>query len=115
MRPIEILIEAIPKNKPIRLGEGDAAVVVVRTDEGISAFPDVCPHAHWKLSAGEIVNGAIECPGHGWEFELRTGRCRTVPSYSLTCLQVDQFGDRLLISRKSSPIPSLPCLDQRTP
>ena len=72
-------------DKPLRIEpEGsDSGIVLLRPKEGVSAFPDVCPHAQWRLSEGEVVSGVLECPGHGWEFDAHTGKCITVPAYPL--------------------------------
>jgi nitrite reductase/ring-hydroxylating ferredoxin subunit len=72
-------------DKPLRIEpEGNSAgIVLVRTKEGVSAFSDICPHAHWRLSEGDLVNGVLECAGHGWEFDACTGKCITVPAYPL--------------------------------
>ena len=39
------------------------------------ALKDICPHAGVELHSGRIVDGQIECPAHGWRFDLRTGEC----------------------------------------
>lgn len=35
-----------------------------------------CPHRGQTLTQGEIVNGSIRCPQHGWSFHLASGDCR---------------------------------------
>jgi nitrite reductase/ring-hydroxylating ferredoxin subunit len=88
MPHIEIAIDSIPVGGPVRLDDGSAGIVVVRTALGVVAFEDACPHAGWRLSAGRVIDGRLECPGHGWEFELGTGRCMDVPAYCLRQLRV---------------------------
>ncbi len=88
MPRIRISLDTIPVNKPTRVEHADTAVVVIRGRDGVTAFPDVCPHAFWRLSDGELVNGNLECPGHGWEFDVATGAGLTVPSYCLQPLAV---------------------------
>ena len=34
-----------------------------------------CPHRGISLSKGIVSSGAITCPGHGFQFELSSGRC----------------------------------------
>ena len=34
-----------------------------------------CPHRGKSLSKGIISSGAITCPGHGFQFELSSGKC----------------------------------------
>jgi nitrite reductase/ring-hydroxylating ferredoxin subunit len=83
MPHIEILLESLPSGVPFRIEHATAAVVVFRTGESVSAFEDSCPHAHWRLSEGEVTAGVLECPGHGWEFNILTGHCLSVPAYRL--------------------------------
>jgi nitrite reductase/ring-hydroxylating ferredoxin subunit len=70
-------------NTPHRVARDGDAIVVVRNGGGLVAFRDLCPHAGWRLSEGQIVEGTVECPGHGWQFDLLTGRCTSVPDYCL--------------------------------
>ena len=54
-------------------------VVLYRTDDGVAALEDRCPHRHLPLSEGKVVGSAIQCGYHGAEFD-RTGKCIRVPS-----------------------------------
>jgi phenylpropionate dioxygenase-like ring-hydroxylating dioxygenase large terminal subunit len=40
---------------------------------------DTCPHRRAPLSSGSLVDGTIECPYHGWRFDL-DGACVAIPS-----------------------------------
>src|SRR5262245_5099323 len=95
MPRIEILLDAIPADKLWRLEHADTGVVVIRTGRSVRAFIDRCPHAGWRLSDGELHEGVLECPAHGWEFSLETGRCLTVPDYGLVPVTVRSGGRRL--------------------
>lgn len=48
------------------------------------ALSDVCSHAYARLSEGEVYpdEGTVECPLHGAEFEIRTGKNRGLPAVS---------------------------------
>ena len=46
-----------------------------------------CPHALGDLSKGEVVDGHVICPLHGWEFNLKTGACKGKSKY---CIKVDK-------------------------
>ena len=40
---------------------------------------DQCPHRGGPLGAGNMEDGEIFCPLHGWGFDVRTGACTTRP------------------------------------
>ena len=51
-------------------------VVLMRlAEDEVRAFTPICPHANGDLSYGAYFGGAIECPLHGWRFDVRTGAC----------------------------------------
>jgi phenylpropionate dioxygenase-like ring-hydroxylating dioxygenase large terminal subunit len=71
-------VDVTPGPVPVvLLGE---RLVLWRGDSGaLTAAPDRCPHREAPLSAGEVEDGCIVCPYHGWTF-AETGRCVRVPS-----------------------------------
>ena len=97
MPHIEIKKDEIPLEIPVCLKHNGAAIVVIRTRNGVSAFHDRCPHAQWPLSDGEMLDGILECPGHGWQFNVTTGQCLTSPAYELKPLSVVVHNDSLHI------------------
>ncbi|MFQ3584642.1 MAG: aromatic ring-hydroxylating dioxygenase subunit alpha [Cyanobacteriota bacterium] len=44
----------------------------------VFALEDRCCHRTARLSQGQVVQGAIQCPYHGWQFDGQ-GRCVQVP------------------------------------
>ena len=69
--------------------------VIVRTEAEIYAYVDACPHAFWPLSDGTLRDGVLECPGHGWEFNVRTGRCLNAPDHCLAPVSVVLQGEAI--------------------
>lgn len=57
----------------------DRRLVVFRDAEGVTVAADRCPHRGGRLSHGRMVDGALQCPYHGWRWD-REGRCVLVPS-----------------------------------
>lgn len=43
------------------------------------AISALCPHRGADLGRGTLVDGALECPFHGWRFDV-SGRCVRIPS-----------------------------------
>lgn len=97
MPRLELDLATLEDSKPIRCEVEGTGVVVVRTGENLYAFEDTCPHAGWRLSEGELVDGRIECPGHGWQFGLSGGECADVPAYRLKPVRVTREGDRVVL------------------
>jgi nitrite reductase/ring-hydroxylating ferredoxin subunit len=99
MRHIDLDLNHIPEGRPIRVEEGRLGIVLIRQGDRITAFEDACPHAQWRLSDGELIDGRLECPGHGWEFSPHSGQCITVPAYCLKAVPIVRNGSsiRLLI------------------
>jgi phenylpropionate dioxygenase-like ring-hydroxylating dioxygenase large terminal subunit len=56
--------------KPVAVTLLDRPIVLVRLDgTHVSGFEDRCPHRQAPLSAGRVVQGALQCPYHGWRFD----------------------------------------------
>ena len=72
--------DEVRKNKVLgvrRMGEN---LVVWRNPEGkVALFRDRCPHRGIKLSKGKVNGDHLQCPFHGFEYDL-SGRCRLIPA-----------------------------------
>ncbi|WP_045732259.1 non-heme iron oxygenase ferredoxin subunit [Pseudarthrobacter chlorophenolicus] len=66
----------------LRILIDDYPVAVVRDSMGdIHAIGDTCSHADISLSEGDVDGCAIECWGHGSQFDLRSGQPLQLPAY----------------------------------
>lgn len=107
----------LPLNAAIRLEHEGAGIVLIRTDDQICAYEDVCPHAFWPLSEGVVRDGVLECPGHGWEFSIKDGKCLNAPAYCLTPVSVCVQGENVLLTwdqMHESVRIKTPCLELRS-
>ena len=57
---------------------GDVPVLVVRTDDGLRAFLNVCRHRGSLLVEGDGAQASIQCPYHAWTYGL-DGSLRAAP------------------------------------
>ncbi len=70
------------------LDEDEAMQVVVEGKElalinlggELFALDDICTHAYASMSDGYIEGNCIECPLHGAQFDVRTGKAETPPA-----------------------------------
>ncbi len=67
-------VSATPAHQKI-IGEH---VVLFRTEGGIIALGDTCPHRFAPLHMGKVVGDQIQCPYHGLRFD-RSGNCSHNP------------------------------------
>lgn len=89
----EIPLSEIREDSLVRVERGETKIVVIRSQDKVYAFHDRCPHAFWPLSQGTLSKKVLECAGHGWEFDIETGRCLNAPVYCLSPLAVSVEGD----------------------
>ena len=59
----------------VQSADSGVPVVVIKTERGLFAFEDECPHAGSSLRDGEAAGTTITCPWHGRRFSLKSGRC----------------------------------------
>jgi nitrite reductase (NADH) small subunit/3-phenylpropionate/trans-cinnamate dioxygenase ferredoxin subunit len=76
------------------------------------AIDDVCPHMGASLSGGQVEDGIVTCPWHGWRFRLADGVWADNPRLKIGCypvrvvgteIQVQVDGLALQPTRKNSP------------
>jgi 3-phenylpropionate/trans-cinnamate dioxygenase ferredoxin subunit len=92
--------EELPPGTVRIVREGDLAVGVFNAGGELYAIEDRCSHDDGPLAEGDFdpETRIVVCPRHGSEFDVRTGRPRTLPAY----LPVETFrvwvdGGRVLL------------------
>jgi uncharacterized membrane protein/nitrite reductase/ring-hydroxylating ferredoxin subunit len=55
-------------------------IVLARTASGYAAFDDACTHRGGSLAGGTMICGVVQCPGHGTQYDTRTGTVRAGPA-----------------------------------
>jgi naphthalene 1,2-dioxygenase ferredoxin component len=54
-------------------------LAVYNVDGEFYATENFCPHKGARLTEGTLCGHIIECGLHGWQFDVRSGECLTVP------------------------------------
>ena len=54
-------------------------LAVYNVDGEFYATENSCPHRGARLTEGVLCGHIVECGLHGWQFDVRTGECLTVP------------------------------------
>ena len=80
---------------------GDAPIGLTKIGGEFFAFADVCTHDDGPLAEGELDDHIIECPRHGAQFDIRTGKVRQLPAVTpIPVYAVQLEGDTVLVSKK---------------
>lgn len=50
-------------------------LALIHSSDGIIAMDNACPHSGGALGEGRVQGQTITCPLHGWQFDIRSGKC----------------------------------------
>jgi 3-phenylpropionate/trans-cinnamate dioxygenase ferredoxin subunit len=73
-------VDTLPRNRGVLVSIGDDRIALFRIDDEVFAIADRCSHAEASLAEGEVFDHEVECPRHGSEFDLRTGKALSLPA-----------------------------------
>jgi 3-phenylpropionate/trans-cinnamate dioxygenase ferredoxin subunit len=59
---------------------GGKRLALCNTGEGFYAIDDMCTHDRGPLDQGTLIGNRIECPRHGAQFDVTTGRAVVLPA-----------------------------------
>jgi phenylpropionate dioxygenase-like ring-hydroxylating dioxygenase large terminal subunit len=106
--------QSLRLNKPVAVRFRRNKAVVLKTEKGIFAYEDFCPHRGLALSEGYIKDGQIHCRYHGWQFDCENGINTFVPvkNEAVFCqlkpyFVLDKYGIVWLSDTNDAVIPSL--------
>jgi nitrite reductase/ring-hydroxylating ferredoxin subunit len=72
-------IESLPPGRCRSMPLADGNEIAVYNVNGeFFATANACPHHGAPLTDGELSGHVITCDWHGWQFDVRNGRCLTV-------------------------------------
>ncbi len=72
-------------------------VALFNLDGTFYAIDNTCVHRGGPLGEGACEGDLVVCPWHGWEYEIKTGKCVTNPSAQVATYPVKVEGDDVLV------------------
>ena len=73
-------------------------IVIARTEKGLAAFDDSCPHKGGSLAGGSIACSTVQCPWHGNQFDVHDGRVTIGPSKEgIAAYTIEESGDAVYL------------------
>jgi nitrite reductase (NADH) small subunit len=92
-------VAALPLLTPTLVTVNGEDVVLYRRLDEIFAIGNECPHQGGNLCDGWIEGDILSCPLHGWEFDLRSGVCMTIPGERVPQYTVSVEGGAIYLER----------------
>lgn len=62
------------------------------------AINNTCKHRGGPLGEGELEDKIVTCPWHGWQYDVETGDCKTMPGMHVQQYQVKIEGNDVLVN-----------------
>jgi nitrite reductase/ring-hydroxylating ferredoxin subunit len=73
------------------------ALALYNVDGAVLATGNTCPHRGGPLGEGDLAGQVITCPWHGFQYDVKSGRCLTNPALAIACHPVRLDGDSILV------------------
>lgn len=80
-------------------------IAFYNVDGTFYAVDNTCPHAGGPLGEGKLTEGIVECPWHGWRFNIRAGARVGNNTITVACCPVRIESDQIQIALPPS-VPS---------
>ena len=90
-------IDRLPPGTGKTYTVGDRTVAVFNVAGELHAIDDRCPHRGASLGRGTLHESVVNCPMHGWAFDLRTGQCVDRSGYGLERFEVFLQGENIVL------------------
>jgi Fe-S cluster biogenesis protein NfuA/nitrite reductase/ring-hydroxylating ferredoxin subunit len=90
-------LQQVPEGDLLPLDVNGEALLLSRIDERVVCYHNACAHLAMPLDQGEVRDGILTCPHHGFQYLIETGECISVPEVQLRTHAVRVRGGRVEI------------------
>ena len=73
-------MDELKSNQMKLIRVGDKRIVLGKTEKGFFAFDDFCTHKGGSLAGGALICGTVQCPWHGSQFDVESGKLKAGPA-----------------------------------
>jgi nitrite reductase/ring-hydroxylating ferredoxin subunit len=73
----------LPSGQPVARDVRGRSLLLFRDGTQVSCVANACAHLGMPLDDGEVEDGVLRCPYHGFRYRLDTGECLDVPEVQL--------------------------------
>lgn len=91
-------VSDIPKKGGLVVKGPNSTEIALFNNHGIIyALDNCCPHMGGPLAEGEIENGCVTCPWHGWQFEISSGIRQDADGGDARRIPIEVVGDEIFL------------------
>lgn len=76
-------LEDIPEHDVKVMEVGGQPVLLSRFGDKVMCYQNACAHMGMPLDMGDVNDGILTCPHHGFRYSLQSGECLTAPEVQL--------------------------------
>jgi len=87
----------IPEGQGTAFPVGEKVVAVFNDGGTYYAINDHCPHMGSSLAEGQLENGIVACPWHGWRFRVSDGAWCDAPKVKTDTYELRIVGDEIQV------------------
>jgi len=91
-------IDEIPPGSGKTVEVQGVRIALFNVGGSLFAVDNTCPHAGGPLGEGCLTGEIVECPWHGWEFNVRTGDRPGNPNFTVTRCPVRVMENQIQIA-----------------
>ncbi|MBI4479841.1 MAG: non-heme iron oxygenase ferredoxin subunit [Acidobacteria bacterium] len=88
----------LPNGKVKSITVGEKTIALCNVNGTFYALDNVCIHRGGPLGEGYLDGEKLECPWHGWQFEVKTGCVAFNPREKIPTYEVKIEGSDVLVA-----------------
>ena len=88
----------LPPGECLPAKAGKITVALCNLGGTVYALDNTCPHAGGPLGEGFLDGDCVECPWHGWRYNVKTGVRPENPEIKVDCYPVRIEGDSIVVT-----------------
>ena len=99
MKPVPVAkLTDLPPGSCLSVDVNGIGVALCNVEGTIYALDNTCPHAGGPLGEGSLNGDMVQCPWHGWRYDVRTGERPENPDIKVACYSVRVQENLILVS-----------------
>ena len=91
-------VSEIPAGTIREVDAGGHTIALANVDGEYFALSNVCVHAGGPLGQGLLECSTVECPWHGWQYDVKTGICGANPRARIPTFPVKVEGGDVFVA-----------------